>query len=82
MLRDQDIFSHNFKLNFNRRGDVHPTPVGGFVSLILKIFYFLYMMYLVNKMLTYDDDRTYEYDFQIPLDNLDQKINTKSFGFT
>ena len=40
------------------------------------------MMYLVNKMFTYDDDRTYDFDYLIPTDILDQNISTKSLGFT
>ena len=70
MLRNQDIFGHNFKINFNRRGDVHPTPIGGFVSIILKVLYVLYMGYLVNKMISYDDDRTYNFLHVVPDKNL------------
>ena len=71
MLRDQDIFGHHFKLNFNRRGDVHPTPIGGFVSIILKILYIMYFGYLINKMVTYDDDRNYEFTYLIKPEILD-----------
>ena len=56
--RNQDMFGHHFKINFHRRGDSHPTPIGGVVSSLLKILYVGYMIYLLNKMLTYDDDRT------------------------
>ena len=56
--RNQDMFGHSFKINFNRRGDSHPTPIGGVISFILKALYIAYMIYLFDKMLTYDDDRT------------------------
>ena len=82
MLRNQDIFGHHFKLNFNRRGDVHPTPVGGCMSIVLKILYLAYFAYLVNKMITYDDDRNYEFTYQIGAKNLEERINTKQLGLT
>ena len=51
-----DIFTHNFKLNFNQNGDTHQTVIGGVISIVLKLLYVLYMLYLLHKMITYDDD--------------------------
>ena len=80
MARDQDIFTHHFKLNFNRRGDTHPTPIGGIISLLLKIMYISYMVYLFNKMWTYDDDRTYKFDYTISEEELAQNVSIKDMG--
>ena len=57
------MFGQSIHINFNRRGDSHSTPIGGVVSLILKALYLSYMLYLFNKMITYDDDRTQKFEY-------------------
>ena len=40
----------------------------------------MYMIYLINKMLTFDDDKTYKFDNLIELEDLDKPVNTKALG--
>ena len=78
--KDFDIFAHNFKLNFNRKGDTHPTVIGGLISIVLKIIYVLYMIYLLQKMLNHDDDQTFGYDFSFSDSELTQNVSIKDMG--
>ena len=72
-LINRDLFGHPISLNFNNKGDSHRTAIGGVLSIFLRILYYSYMGYLLHKMLHYEDDRTYSFDFQIPdKDQLDE----------
>ena len=57
------MFGQSININFNRQGDSHSTPIGGVVSLILNALYLSYMLYLFNKMITYDDDLTQKFEY-------------------
>ena len=65
VLKSQDIFGSKVRLNFNRNGSVHTTSIGGFVSIILKLMYVGYMAILILRLITHDDDRTYNYEINI-----------------
>ena len=43
-VRSEDMFGHAVTLNFNKRGDVFQTNIGGFFSVLIKLFFvwFLY----------------------------------------
>ena len=42
----------------------------------------MYMAYLINKMLTFDDDQTFKFDYAIDFVSLDMPVNTKNLGLT
>ena len=63
-LRKQDIFGHHVQLNFARNGSVHTTALGGFLSIVLKVAYAGYLALLIKTMVTHDDARTYELEFE------------------
>ena len=69
LLNSQDLFGHIVKLNFNRNGNVHTTAIGGVVSIILKILYITYMISLLMKLINHDEDRTFEYEYNIDDEN-------------
>ena len=64
-LRSKDYFGHPVALNFNRNGNYHTTPFGGFVSIMLRIIYYSYMIHLLMIMFTYNDDRTFVSNYEI-----------------
>ena len=74
-LNSQDIFGYIVQLNFNRNGNIHTTILGGVISIILKCLYIFYLYILFDKLLTFDDDKTYIYDFPI-----DEEINHANFS--
>ena len=79
LTRDQDIFQHNFKLNFSQ-SDTHSTVIGGTISIFLKICYIGYMIYLFKKMVIYDEDETYDYEFSYTDSELARNISIKDMG--
>ena len=54
-----DMFSHKVELNINRQGNAHGTPGGGCVTIFLCTVYALYLGFLLNKMLNYDENKIY-----------------------
>ena len=57
-LRSHDLFGHKVDLNFNNRGSVHKTVVGGTVSLLLvKMLMGVYIFLLMRKLVTFGDDK-------------------------
>jgi len=48
MLKNQDIFGHPVKLNFNRQGEEYATPFGGIVTILLKLFLAFYLYTRIN----------------------------------
>ena len=64
-LKNRDLFGHQISLNFNQQGDKHRTVVGGLVSILIKFLYYLYMAYLLHKMVHNEDDRTFSFEIQI-----------------
>ena len=58
-LKNLDIFAKEVKFNINRNGETHKTTIGGIVSAYMKVIYFIYFMYLIQKMLYYKEDRTF-----------------------
>ena len=63
-MHTNDIFGYVVQLNFNRNGTIHTTVLGGIFSIILKGLYVIYLAYLFNKLIAYDDDKTYI--FEVP----------------
>ena len=76
-FRDRDLFGHDIKVNFNRKGDTHNTYIGGLFSIGVRIVYILYMAYLAMQLWTYDNDNNYVYDYQEPHESM---ISHQSLG--
>ena len=55
-VRDIDMFGHRIELNFNNKGSEHKTIVGGFFSIYVRLFLLFYFVYVLNMMLTFDND--------------------------
>ena len=62
--RERDIFGHPVSLNFNRKGNFHKTPIGGFFSVLINSIYLTYVIYLLTNLLTHNDDTYIEYEFE------------------
>jgi len=56
LIRDQDLFGHEIRLNFNNKGDSHRTFIGGVVSLVIKVCMLAYVLYNFKKMVFREDD--------------------------
>ena len=58
LFKSFDIFTKEVKLNKGGEEE-HKTQIGGVFSAFLKLMYFGYFIYLLNKMFTYNEDRTF-----------------------
>ena len=57
LIKGQDYFGESIVLTFNKKSDnVHRTVLGGAVSIIIKILMFVYVVLLLNMMVTYGND--------------------------
>lgn len=56
-IKELDMFGHDVRLNFNRKGYTHKTFLGGLVSLFIKTAIFLYVVLNVRKLLFAEDDK-------------------------
>ena len=74
LLHSKDIFGYAVQLNFNRNGNIHTTAIGGVFSIILKALYIGYMGYLLMKLVTFADDKTYSFEYAMdPNDQIDYR---------
>ena len=55
-VRDIDMFGHRIELNFNNKGSMHKTIVGGFFSIYIRLFLLFYVIYVFQQMLTFGND--------------------------
>ena len=53
---DQDMFGHVVNLNFDKQGTEHKTFIGGFFSILIKVFLGIYIYLMFRKMYTHADD--------------------------
>ena len=74
-LINRDLFGHPVQLNFNLNGDSHKTLLGGILSIFLRMLYYTYMAYLLNKMYLFEDDRTYSFDYQVKDEDQLRKVS-------
>ena len=56
-MRERDIFGHSISLNFDKKGDSHRTVIGGFFSILIKVFLIVYIIYK-GKVLIYGENDT------------------------
>ena len=56
-MRERDIFGHSISLNFDKKGDSHRTVIGGFFSILIKVFLIVYIIYK-GKVLIYVENDT------------------------
>jgi hypothetical protein len=62
-FHNADIFGYPIPVNFNGHRSFHKTSIGGIFSIIIRILYGLYFLSLIQKMLIYDDLKTYIQEF-------------------
>ena len=55
-LKGHDLFGHTIALNFKGGGDTHPTTLGGFFSIFIKISITLYIAINFLKLILYKGD--------------------------
>ena len=60
------MFGHDVRLNFNNKGHLHKTFLGGLVSLFIKTFIGLYVFLNVRNLLFALDDKV-----SLTISNLD-----------
>ena len=65
-LHEYDIYGYQIPLNFNGRRTYHTTKIGGIFSLITKFLYVTYLIFLMSKMINFQDDKTYEQEINDP----------------
>ena len=56
IIRSKDFFGFPVELDFNGKGSTHNTYIGGFLSLIVRIFMIIFIASLFIKLFTYGDD--------------------------
>ena len=59
-LKSWDIFGKQIEIS-----DSHNTPIGGFVTIVLRTLMALYVFSLFRTMFTYNDDKTYQHQYSI-----------------
>ena len=50
-VREKDMFGHTITFNFDRKGDTHNTIIGGFFSLIIKLFLYFYIALCFERLI-------------------------------
>ena len=50
IIRNQDIFGHQVKLNFNNKGNSYQTLPGGCISIAVKIFMIVFITELISRI--------------------------------
>ena len=70
IIKNQDLFGYTVDLNFNKAGHSHNTIIGGLISICLKLLLIVYVIYLFNKMLGYNENIIYHIGKELDLDQL------------
>ena len=69
-LRSKDLFGHLITLNFNLRGQHHKTTIGGFVSICIKLFIYVYVILNFMTLFTYGNNKDRLLGGFVPLEQL------------
>ena len=56
ILKSQDAYGYPIGVTFNKEGNIHRTPIGGFITLISKMFLLLFLGIGIKKVLNYEGD--------------------------
>ena len=54
---NQDLFGHRIAFNFDKKGDVHKTVLGGLFSVLIKITMTCYVILNLKKLLLREDNK-------------------------
>ena len=49
-VKGYDVFGHDILLNYNKKGPSHQTVIGGFVSIIIKLFFVVFVFIKIKAM--------------------------------
>ena len=58
-IRDHDWFGHEIGLNFEREGDSFKTIIGGFFSILLKMFLLAYGFIVFKRLIFFERDTNF-----------------------
>ena len=56
MIKDGDMFGHNFAFNFEKKGETYNTLIGGIMSILVKVLLFAYVIIKFNEMVQEERD--------------------------
>ena len=56
-LQQLDLFGHPTILTFSKKGHKHQTSIGGFCSIIIRIFMTIFAGILLRRMITKSDNK-------------------------
>ena len=76
-IRKFDLFGQPILLNFNNKGNIHTTLIGGLVSIIVQLFLYWYLIIHVKRMVLYESDSNNTVLKQL-IDNKMRKLNELS----
>ena len=56
-IKSLDFFGYRIELNFDKKGSSHNTLAGGIVGLLIRLLMLSYVLFLVDKLMFYGDDK-------------------------
>lgn len=71
------MFSFKFQIKFNKSDGTHSTVCGGCISILVKVFFALYVWQLFNKLFDGGDDKIFQYSMTV---DDDYNITTQSLN--
>ena len=72
-IKGMDMFGHVIQLNFDKQGETHNTLIGGCFSGFLKLFFMLYFLMNIKKLVLFEDDNINVYPVK---DSIESKLHT------
>lgn len=69
-LKQNDMFAHEVRLNFNKQGDVHRTIIGSLMTWLIQALILMYMWLLIFRMIEGKEDKSKT--FEVPGQPLDK----------
>ena len=80
-IKQNDMFGHSIKLNYNLKGDSHHTLIGGLFSILVRLCLALYVLMNFKKMILREEDRNFTeigVDFQDAENPMKVRLNETS----
>ena len=81
-LLSQDIFGHIISFNFYNKGDTHKTKIGGFVSMLVKVFFCVFIAINIKKMINYEESKTGQVQEAMDINSESLSYTDTKFGLT
>ena len=77
-IKDMDMFGHVIQLNFNRKGELHRTFIGGFISVFIRSAMIMYFFWHLKTMFFMEDDNITSYNKMKDIINMGEVSYKKS----